>query len=295
MTQTQKAKAKINLFLDVAGRREDGYHLIRSIMHTVSLHDDVTLTRRPRADGEPAMRLTCSDPRVPCDQTNLACRAATAFYAATGTGSDVALDIHIQKNIPMAAGMAGGSSDAAAVLAGLNAWAEKPLPLGELCRVGLSLGADVPFCLVGGAKLISGIGEIMEDCPMLPPCFVVVACDGPGVSTPAAYRALDEMYGGFAPAVYRCHEGRLATLMQAMSEGSLGGVGEYAFNIFESVILPHHTEARQLKEYFAEQGAALSMMSGSGPSVMGIFADRSAAQTACDGLTARGVSAHLCE
>ena len=303
MKQTRPAYAKINLFLDICSRREDGYHLIRSVMHAISLHDEVSLSPRKRADGEERVRLTCSNPAVPCDGTNLACRAAEAFFAAVGAGSDVALDIHIQKNIPMAAGMAGGSTDAAAVLKGLNDWAKAPWPnvwagplsMNELCRVGLKLGADVPFCIRGGASLVGGIGEILEPCPALPPCFVVVACDGEGVSTPAAYRALDEMYGNFAPEAYAWHNERLSCLMQAMAEKDLSGVGTYAFNLFESVILPHHNEARGLKEYFAEQGATLSMMSGSGPSVFGLFAHREAAQAACDGLVARGVTAHLCE
>ena len=302
MKQTKLAYAKINLFLDIRSRREDGYHLIRSIMHAVSLHDEVSLTPRKQEAGEPRIRLTCSNPAVPCDGTNLACRAAEAFFAAVGD-TDTALDIHIQKNIPMAAGLAGGSTDAAAVLKGLNDWAKAPWPnvwagplsVNELCRVGLKLGADVPFCIRGGASLVGGVGEILEPCSALPHCYVVVACDGAGVSTPAAYRALDETYGNFAPGAYAAHEEKLSCLMQAMRENDLGGVGEHAFNLFESVILPHHNEARGLKEYFTEQGATLSMMSGSGPSVFGLFADREAAQRACDGLVARGVAAHLCE
>ena len=303
MTQTRLAHAKINLFLDICGRREDGYHLIRSIMHAVSLHDEVSLTSRRRADGEPQFRLTCSNPAVPCNEKNLAWSAAEAFFAAVGAPSDVALDIHIDKNIPMAAGMAGGSTDAAAVLKCLNTWAKAPWPNAwagpfshnDLCRLGLSLGADVPFCLAGGTKLVSGIGEILQPCPTLPSCFVVTACDGEGVSTPAAYRALDELYGGFAVGAYEGHEERLSCLMQAMAEGNLDGVGQYAFNLFESVILPHHSEARQLKDYFAEQGATLSMMSGSGPSVLGLFKSRDMAEAARDGLAARGVAVHLCE
>ena len=303
MKQTRQAYAKINLFLDVCGRREDGYHLIRSIMHTASLCDEVSLTPRKRVDGEPQFRLTCSNPAVPCNEKNLAWRAAEAFFAKVGAPSDIALDIHIEKNIPMAAGLAGGSTDAAAVLKALNTWAKAPWPnawagplsQNELCRLGLTLGADVPFCIRGGAALVSGVGEVLQPCPTLPSCFVVVACDGEGVSTPAAYRALDEMYGGFAPGAYRWQEERLASLVKAMAEGSLAGVGEYAFNLFESVILPHHAEARQLKDYFAQQGATLSMMSGSGPSVLGVFERREDAAAARDGLVSRGVAAYLCE
>ncbi len=292
---TLEAHAKINLFLDMTGRRPDGYHTISGIMQAVSLSDTVTLTVAPTADGEaPRYTLTCTNPELPTDRKNLALRAADAFFDATGTGN-VHLHIHIEKRIPAAAGMAGGSTDAAAVLKGLNRLMGEPLTLDALCRLGLSLGADVPFCIVGGAKITEGVGEILTPCASLPACYLVIACAGEGVSTPAAYKKLDEMYGCFDGTAYTPKTEALTAQLEALKNGDLYGTGKHAYNIFESAVLPTHTKAGHIKSSLAEAGALFAMMSGSGPSVFGVFDAESAAQAAAEVLHRQGIPVWVCE
>ena len=266
------AHAKINLFLDITGRRSDGYHEIAGVMQSISLADAVTVevTGVNATGAARSIALTCSNPDLPTDSRNLAWRAADAFFAASGCGCE-ALCIHIEKRIPAAAGMAGGSTDAAAVLKALNELCGYPLTTDELCRVGAGLGADVPFCIVGGAQITRGIGDELTPLPALPDCELVVACAGEGVSTPAAYRALDGMYGHFDPTVYTPREGELAAQIAALREEDLDGVCTSAFNLFESAVLPAHSVAGKIKQLLSDEGAILSLMSGSGPSVFGAF------------------------
>ena len=160
MVHTEKAYAKLNLSLDILGRREDGYHLMRMVMQSVSLFDLVTLEVIPGASG---IHLECSAPEIPCDSRNLAWKATERLLEAAGI--QAAVHISIEKNIPSQAGMAGGSADAAAVLAGLNEMLGDPLPKERLYETGLSVGADVPFCMAGGTKLVEGIGERISPSP----------------------------------------------------------------------------------------------------------------------------------
>lgn len=295
VTLTLSASAKINLFLDITGRRPDGYHTISGVMQSVSLADTVTLTLTPVADGEvPRHTLTCSNPDLPTDGKNLGLRAAEAFFRVTGTGN-THLHIHIEKQIPAAAGMAGGSTNAAAVLKGLNELMGYPLTHEELCRIGLTLGADVPFCLTGGAQITEGVGEILTPCAPLPSCHLVVACAGEGVSTPAAYRKLDEMYGCFDGTAYTPKSDALAAQLNALKSGDLGGAGKHAYNIFESVVLPAHTKAGHIKSILKDAGAVFAMMSGSGPSVFGVFEDERAAHAAAEQLRREHIPAWVCE
>lgn len=294
-TLTLSAPAKINLFLDITGRRPDGYHTISGIMQAVSLADTVTLTLTPVMDGEaPRHTLTCSNPDLPIDGKNLGLRAAEAFFAATGTGN-THLHIHIEKNIPAAAGMAGGSTDAAAVLKGINELTSHPLTHEELCRIGLSLGADVPFCVTGGAQITEGVGEILTPCAPLPPCYLVVACAGEGVSTPAAYKKLDEMYGNFDGTAYIPRSDALAVQLEALKNGDLVGVGKHAYNVFESAVLPTHSLAGRIKNTLVNAGAVFAMMSGSGPSVFGVFDDENAAHEAAERLSRENIPTWVCE
>ncbi len=275
------AHAKINLFLDITGRRADGYHTITGVMQAVSLADRVRVCMEG-ATGRylcslgacpgkaETISLICSNPDLPTDARNLAWRAADAFFAATGRGCRH-LTIDIEKHIPAAAGLAGGSTDAAAVLLALNELCDRPLTIDELCAVGLKLGADVPFCMVGGTQKTEGVGEILTPLPAMPACSILLACAGEGVSTPAAYRSLDEQHGNFAPDAYMPALSDLSHLITALDAGSLEGIGAHAFNLFESVILPDHSMASSIKETMRMGGAVVSMMSGSGPSVFGIF------------------------
>ncbi len=305
MKLTVQANAKINLFLDMTGRRADGYHTITGVMQAIDLHDVVTVSVEgavgkqlcvmgPRPGAAEEISLTCSDPALPTDGKNLAWRAAEAFFAATGYACR-RLSIDIEKHIPAAAGLAGGSTDAAAILRALNRLFEYPLSVEALCAVGLKLGADVPFCIKGRAQITEGVGEVLTAWHPLPDCEILLACAGEGVSTPAAYRALDELYGGFAPAAYAPRMADRDAQLSALESGDLDGVCAHAFNIFESVILPAHPTARMIKETMQVCGARLSMMSGSGPSVFGIFESGSASLAAAkNALAQKGIHAWVC-
>ena len=281
------AYAKINLYLDVTAKRPNGYHDIVSIMQTVDLCD--TLSLRVDEKGSSGIVLRC-DADLPCDGRNLAYRAAETYFEGN---VPCKIEIDIQKRIPMQAGLAGGSADCAAVLRALN------LHFGrygedELLALGARLGADVPFCLVGGTRITRGIGEIMQPCAPIPDCTLVIARGGSGVSTPWAYGALDAMYGDFC-AQGRDSEQRLAYLTDAMQAGDLSAMTDGMYNIFESVVLPVHEVARDLKADMLAGGAIGAMMSGSGPSVVGIFADADAAQRVCDSITQKGLAAFVCK
>ena len=306
MKTTLSAPAKINLFLDITARRPDGYHEISGVMQSVSLCDTVTLevteptgmylcSLGSHTAGAESITLTCSNPHLPTDSRNLAWRAAEKFFAATGRGCK-SLSIHIEKRIPAAAGMAGGSTDAAAVLVGLNDLFDHPLTPAALCEAGLTLGADVPFCIMGGAQITEGIGETLTPITPMPACELVVACGGEGVSTPAAYKALDTLYGGFDPAAYTPRTRELSALKSALWQGNLTALCGSVFNLFESAVLPHRPVARQIKESLLSSGAITAMMSGSGPSVFGVFPKGDgAAERAREALTALGIPAWVCE
>ena len=306
MKTTLSAPAKINLFLDVTARRPDGYHEISGVMQSISLCDMVTLeVTEPtgmylcslgnHTAGAESITLTCTNPDLPADSRNLAWRAAEKFFAATGRGCKNLL-IHIEKRIPAAAGMAGGSTDAAAVLVGLNDLFGRPLTPATLCEVGLTLGADVPFCIMGGAQITEGIGETLTPITPMPACELVVACGGEGVSTPAAYKALDTLYGSFDPAAYTPRTRELTTLKSALWQSDLTALCGSMFNLFESVVLPDRPVARQIKETLLSAGAVTAMMSGSGPSVFGVFPKGDgSAEKAREALEALGIPAWVCE
>ena len=229
--RTERANAKINLYLNVVGRRENGYHDIVSLMQTVSLCDLVTLDYRP---GEhTVIRLTASgNDGMPTDCRNLAWRAAEKYLGRIGQGGEVT--IAIEKHIPMAAGLAGGSADAAAVLRGLNRLCGDRLSIEELCALGATLGADIPFCIKGGGALVTGIGECLEEVISMPQTPLVVACMGEGVSTPWAYGKLDEAHGGFvSPAPTDARPDRI---LRAMENGATEAACESFYNIFEEVV-----------------------------------------------------------
>ncbi len=306
MKKVMNAPAKINLALDITGRRSDGYHTIAGVMQAISLCDTVTVEVTDPVDGmylcvmgpRPGMaeeiNLSCTNPELPADRRNLAFRAAETFFSVTGRGCR-RLDIHIEKRIPAAAGLAGGSTDAAAVLAALNELFGSPLSTAALCEAGVSLGADVPFCILGGAQVTEGVGEILSPISPLPDCELVIACGGEGVSTPAAYGVLDALYGDFRPDAYAPREAQLTALKTALEQGELNAVCGNLFNIFETVILPERPIAREIRSILLEEGAMAAMMSGSGPAVFGIFQKGDGrAQRAKTALEARGIPAWVC-
>jgi 4-diphosphocytidyl-2-C-methyl-D-erythritol kinase len=282
-----RAYAKINLYLDVTARRANGYHDIVSIMQAVDLYDKVSVRVCEHQSG--CITLRCDLPGLPCDRGNLAYKAAERYFSGL---VPCRIEIDIEKHIPLQAGLAGGSADCAAVLRALNAHFGKYNEQ-ELLALGASLGADVPFCLVGGTRITRGIGEIMQACAPMPACYLVIARGGEGISTPWAYGALDATYGDFKEQG-DMSEARLARVVNAMEQGNLAAMTDAMYNIFESVVLPVHKVAATAKKTMLEGGAIGALMSGSGPSVVGIFTDENAAQRVRDEIAQTGTAAFVC-
>lgn len=258
-TLTLQAPAKINLTLDILGRRPDGYHEMSMIMQSVSLWDDITLDL-----GSPGGIRAESDLWfLPGDNRNLAVAAALAFREATGqTWQD--LSVSIQKNIPTCAGTAGGSSDAAAVLRGLNILTGAGLSLQALAHIGASVGSDVPYCVMGGTALAQGRGERLTPLPPLPPCFIILCKPAFPISTPALFQAWDRKKRRLRPDT----EGAL----KALEDGDLAALGRRMFNVFEGALPPLQAqEISRIKNTLIQAGALGASMSGSGPTVLGLF------------------------
>ena len=264
-----EARAKINWSLNITGQREDGYHLMDMLMQPVTLSDTVTLL--------PADALTLTTgghPVIPADEHNLAWRAAAALREATGYPGGAA--IHVEKRIPAGAGMGGGSADAAAVLAGLNRLWGLGLNQQELERIGLSLGADVPFCLRGGLTRTTGIGEIMEAVPCGRDYELVVIQPCEGLATGTVFRA------------YHTQE-RVAhpdtdAAQQAMAVGDTAQLARSLGNVLQPVSEAMRPAIREAVEALSNSGAAIAMMTGSGSAVFGVFEHADAADRACNAL-----------
>lgn len=287
--RTERANAKINLYLNVVARRENGYHDLVSLMQTVSLCDLVTVEYRPAEHTSIHLQASGND-AMPTDCRNLAWRAAEAFLIRTEKRGQV--QISIEKHIPMAAGLAGGSADAAAVLRGLNRLCGEPLSREELCDLGATLGADIPFCIVGGGALVTGIGEKLEVIPSMPSCPMVVACMGEGVSTPWAYGELDRKYDGFCTPSPK--DFRVDRILDGLGKGNVLSVCQNFYNLFEEVVPTVQPYVDQLKTIMVDCGARRAMMSGSGPSVFGLFDSAEDAETACKALQSIGGAAFVC-
>ncbi len=254
-----KAFAKINLGLDVIGRREDGYHQVRMIMQTIRMFDQLEIEK----SRKPGIRLSVNLPYVPADAGNLVYRAASLMMEEFSLPQG--LDIRLNKFIPVAAGMAGGSSDAAAALVGINRLFGLGLSRGELMERGLKLGADVPYCIMRGTALAEGIGEKLTRLSPLPPCYILIGKPGVSVSTKYVYTnlKLDET------TVHPDIDGMVA----ALKAGDLTGVTEKMGNVLESVTIPRYPVIEKIKDLMKETGALNALMSGSGPTVFGIFDD----------------------
>lgn len=267
----ERAYAKLNISLDVTARRADGYHDMLMLMQTVSLCDELTIT--PAPDG--SLQAVTGLPYVPSDRRNLAVRAAMKFLELVGDESR-GMKITLRKAIPVGAGMAGGSSDAAAVLRALNRAYGDPLSAEELCAAGESVGSDVAFCLRGGTALASGRGEILRPLPPLPPCHFVICKPDFSISTPELFRKLDE-------AKLSCHpdtEGLLA----ALEKGDLDGLCRRMYNVFEDVPDRRMRTIRAAKGALLDCGALGAIMTGTGSAVFGIFRDAEKAEQARDAL-----------
>ncbi|MBQ8350866.1 MAG: 4-(cytidine 5'-diphospho)-2-C-methyl-D-erythritol kinase [Clostridia bacterium] len=281
---TRPAYAKINLYLDVLSCREDGFHDLLTVMHSISLHDDIRVEWFLSDTTDISLRVYGA--KLPLDSKNLAYRAAELFLAHTQ--QTAALHINIRKRLPIAAGLAGGSSNAAAVLLALNELAGYPLTEEELLALGATLGSDVPFCMVGGSQICRGRGEMMRPLACGTPLYLVVAKGKERVSTPRAFALMDEHYRRFDGSVP--HGGQPEKLYRAVADGKLSSVPACIYNAFEAVILPTCPEAAALREQLLSLGAYAACMSGSGPSVFGLFETLEQAQRAAKAI---GRHAHV--
>ena len=267
MIVREKAYAKINISLDVTGKRPDGYHEMVMPMQTVSLCDELTI----RFEGE-GVRARSNLRYVPGDERNLAVRAAMAYLKAAGEEGQ-GLRIELEKHIPVGSGMGGGSADAAAVLRALNRAFEDRLSREELTALAGEVGSDVAFCLLGGTMLATGRGEILEPLPPLPPCSIVIVKPGFSISTPELFKKLDA-------APLRMHPDT-AGLIEAMGAGDLSGVCRRLYNVFEDVGDRRMRTIRQIKGGLLDGGALGAVMTGTGSAVFGLFDDRDRAERCC--------------
>ncbi|PTX55232.1 4-diphosphocytidyl-2-C-methyl-D-erythritol kinase [Melghirimyces profundicolus] len=264
-----KAPAKINLTLDVLHKRDDGYHELEMVMTTIDLADRIDLTERAGGIG-----LESTSGFVPFDDRNLAYRAAALIKKRFDIKKGVHIKIH--KKIPVAAGLAGGSSDAAATLRGLNRLWELGLSVEELAGLGLELGSDVPFCVRGGTAIARGRGEQLTPLPPPPPCWVVLAKPSHGVSTAEVFNAFRADRVQSRP--------RLDRMEEALEKKDFSGVCEELSNVLESVTLEQYPRVRHLKEKMKSFGVPGVLMSGSGPTVFGLVERDNVARRVVNGL-----------
>lgn len=267
-TLTVEAPAKLNLTLDVLGRRADGYHDLNMVMQSVALSDTITLEL---GTGGP-LSVKSNLGFLPNNEKNLAAAAALVFQRETGWDAG-GVDMTLHKRIPVCAGMGGGSSDAAAVLRAMNAARGSGLPLLELAKLGEQVGSDVPYCVLGGTALAQGRGEVLTPLPPLARCPVVVCKPPFSVSTPELFRAVDGVR-------LRCRPDT-AGVLDALKAGDLGGVARRLYNVFEDVLSPRQGgEVRAIRNELVQQGALGACMSGTGPTVFGLFRDQAQAEAA---------------
>lgn len=276
-----KAYAKINLILDITGVLENGYHSIYSVMQSVSLCDEIEVTR----NGSGKVSIICREDGVPEDERNIAYKAAVRFFDYCGI-DDRGVCIEIKKNIPHAAGLAGGSADGAAVIKALCELYDKKLRYNELVKIAEKVGADIPFCLFGGTALAQNIGEVLSFLPDMPDCFIVISKPCEQVKTDGAYAAYDEMSDKIR------HLDRDGMLQAVLSE-NLGEIANKCSNVFEQFV--EVCDRAYIKSVMRESGAKAACMSGSGPSVFGIFDNPDSAQCAYEKLKKLTESTFICE
>ena len=257
-----RAHGKINLSLDVLGRRNDGYHEVKMIMHTVALHDGILIKK----ERERGIRMECNLPSLPTNEENLMVRAAKAIMDEFSI--EEGLSLRLMKRLPVAAGMAGGSADAAAVFHGINQLFHLNLSTEELEKRAVKLGADIPFCLHKGCYLSEGIGEKLCKLPSLPPCTILLVKPAFSLSTKLIYENLhlENITDAEHPDVDR--------MIKELESGSLEDICALGGNLLEKVSISLRPEIQVLKDFFIKEGALLSLMSGSGPTVFGIFPEK---------------------
>lgn len=262
-----KAKAKINLGLDVVRKREDGYHEVRMIMQMINLYDKITLRKKT----EPGITVTANLSYLPVNEDNLVYRAAKLLMDEFQV--DGGLEIELQKYIPVAAGMAGGSTDAAAVMVGVNRIFQLGLNKKQLMERGVKIGADVPFCIMRGTALAEGIGEELTPLPAMPHCSLVIA-------KPKIHVSTKFVYGNLKVGELTEHPD-IDGQVQALRKNNLEQLVTRMGNVLETVTIPAYPVIDEIKHTMMKYGAMGAMMSGSGPTVFGIFEKEDKAQEVC--------------
>ena len=272
----EKAYAKINLVLNIGDLRPDGYHDIQTIMQSLELHDDVTVEQT----GGTGITVTASVDTIPTDESNLAAKAVKAFAAKTGVPAD-GLSIHIEKRIPVAAGLGGGSSDAAATLRALNVLYETNLSVDELAEIGIEVGSDVPFCVHGGCAYVEGKGDMVVPTTPMPQCIIVIGKPDLAIST-------EKMYQRFDQAELPQHADHTPEIMLGLRWENLKAVAESVGNAFEQVLMKNERNTvDMMKEVMNQFGTLGTAMTGSGPAVFGIFDNELYARVASETLRQR--------
>lgn len=258
-TVVAQAPGKINLTLDITGTLPNGYHELDTVMQAIDLCDTITVTKTKK-DG---IFISCDRPRVPCNETNHAYIAALKFFEKFGI-DDRGIMIDIRKRVPIQAGLGGGSADAAGVLTALNVLYDVYADVQTLCNIGIEVGADVPFCLLGGTRRAKGIGEQFEKVPLLPDCTLLIAKPADGISTPESYKRYDQLPNVFHPNVEE--------FVQMLKVGTLNDIGPCMGNVLEQAAGLEQIPI--IKSKMLHSGAKGSIMSGSGSAVFGIFNSR---------------------
>ena len=281
-TLYEGAFAKLNLTLDVLGKREDGYHDLQSVMQTISIRDDIEIDV---GTGKP-WKLLCSEEGIPTDETNLAWKAAKV-YCDTMKKDPEGLEIRITKRIPSGAGMGGGSADAAAVLRALNRHYGNPLSIFALAELGAQVGSDVPFCTLCGTAMVEGRGERLRKLPDMPDCVFVVCKPEFSVSTPELYKKIDEV------AIAKRPDNR--AMESALVAGELGKVAENLCNVFDPVVTEEHLELNYIKSIFHNYGAISYQMTGSGSAVFAVVSEFEVAAVICSMLKENYPEVFICK
>lgn len=274
-----RAHGKVNLALDVLGRRPNGYHDVKMVMQSLEIYDIVTIEKTE----ESGIVVTTNREDLPVDRSNLAYKAADMLYAEFGMKEGV--KIHLEKHIPVAAGMAGGSSDGAAVLIGINEIFELGLSEMELRDRGVKLGADVPYCIMQGTVLAEGIGEELSRLAPMPACHVLLAKPPVGVSTKMVYEKLDS-YEGYA-------HPNVDAVIEGLKEGDLTKITSNMGNVLEQVTVDMYPEITKIENLMKECGALNAMMSGSGPTVFGIYDKVETAMKAMEVMKQSGLAGEI--
>ena len=263
-----RALAKINLGVDVLRKREDGYHELRMIMQTINMYDQLDI----EISKTPGIKITTNLPFIPVNESNLVYKAAKLLMDEFQVEQGITVDL--QKFIPVAAGMAGGSSDAAATMIGVNRLFGLGLSVKELMERGVKIGADVPYCLLRGTALAEGIGDKLRALPACPDCYVLIGKPAISVSTKFVYENLHANELEYHPEIDK--------MLDAIQWHNLNKIADCMGNVLETVTIPHYPVIQKIKDHMKEHGALNAMMSGSGPTVFGLFDDKATAENACE-------------